>query len=42
MKNENLSVITFRPRAEERSKVAGEIVSVEFVPKNFRFLGEKK
>jgi tetratricopeptide (TPR) repeat protein len=42
MKQETLSVVTFRPRAGDRSKVAGEIVSVEFVPKNFRFLGGNK
>lgn len=42
MSGENLAVITFRPATGQKSKIAGEIVSVEFVPKNFRFLGEKK
>ncbi len=39
MKKENLSVITFRTNPDPKSKVAGEIVSIEFVPKTFRFLG---
>jgi tetratricopeptide (TPR) repeat protein len=38
MKKEKLSVVTFRPNADANSKVAGEIVSIEFVPKTFRFL----
>lgn len=42
MKKENLSVITFRPNADTKSKVAGEIISIEFVPKTFRFLEEEK
>lgn len=42
IKKENLSVITFLPGADAKSKIAGEIVSVEFVPKNFRFLTEDK
>ncbi len=42
MGKENLSVVTYRPLANESSKIAGEIVSIEFVPQNFRFLGEKK
>ncbi|HVE58602.1 MAG TPA: tetratricopeptide repeat protein [Pyrinomonadaceae bacterium] len=42
IKKENLSVITFLPVADTRSKIAGEIISVEFVPKNFRFLSEEK
>lgn len=42
MKRENLSVITFRPGADAKSKVAGEIVAIEFVPKTFRFLTEEK
>jgi len=37
-KKENLAVITFRPNMNAKSKIAGEIVSVEFVPKNFKFL----
>src|SRR5215204_1608110 len=42
LKNENLSVITYRPAANDKSKIAGEIIAVEFVPKNFRFLSENK
>ena len=42
LKKENLAVITFRPNADAKSKVAGEIIAVEFVPKNFRFLEEIK
>jgi len=42
MKKENFAVITFRPSADAKSKIAGEIVSVEFVPKTFRFLIEDK
>ena len=38
MKNDKLSVVTFRPNADINSKVAGEIVAIEFVPKNFKFL----
>jgi tetratricopeptide (TPR) repeat protein len=39
---ESLSVITFRQTPDANAKVAGEIVSIEFVPKNFRFLNENK
>jgi len=39
---ENLAVITFRPNADARSKIAGDIVSIEFVPKTFRFLSKEK
>ena len=42
MRKENLAVITYRPAADDKSKIAGELVAIEFVPKNFRFLGEKK
>ena len=42
LKTENLSVITFRPGTDAKSKFAGEIVSLEFVPKNFRFVEEAK
>ncbi len=42
MKKENLSVITIRPNTDAKSKFTGEIVSIEFVPKNFRFLSEDK
>jgi len=41
MKKENLAVIIFRP-GENNGKIAGEIVSIEFVPKTFRFLTEEK
>ena len=41
-KNENLSVITYRPAANEKSNIAGEIIAVEFVPKTFRFLSGNK
>lgn len=41
IKKENLSVVTFRPSASDKSKIAGEIVAIEFVPKNFRFLNER-
>jgi tetratricopeptide (TPR) repeat protein len=39
---ENLAVITYRPKPDAKSKIAGELVSVEFVPKNFRFLSGNK
>lgn len=42
MKKENLAVITFRPSANVKSKITGEIISVEFVPKNFKFPSEIK
>ena len=35
---ESPSVITYRPSANDKSKTAGEIVAVEFVPKYFKFL----
>ncbi len=38
LKTENFAVITFRPNAEAKSKVTGEIISIEFVPKTFRIL----
>jgi Tfp pilus assembly protein PilF len=42
LEKENLAVITFRPERDAKSKIAGEIVSVEFVPKNFKFLTADK
>lgn len=42
VKKENLAVVTYRPSANDKSKIAGEIVAVEFVPKTFRFLGANK
>ncbi|MBS1792547.1 MAG: tetratricopeptide repeat protein [Acidobacteria bacterium] len=39
---ENLAVVTFRPGNDKNSPVAGELVAVEFVPKNFRFLENGK
>ena len=35
---ENQAVIIYRPTNNSKEKSAGEIVSVEFVPKNFKFL----
>jgi tetratricopeptide (TPR) repeat protein len=37
LKKEMFAVITFRPTANAKTK-AGDIISIEFVPKNFRFL----
>jgi len=42
VQKENLSVVTFRPLPNSNAKIAGEIVSIEFVPKNFRFLSVRK
>ena len=42
MKKENLAVITYRPAAGDKSKIAGELIAIEFVPKNFRFLTENR
>ncbi|MCY7375546.1 MAG: tetratricopeptide repeat protein [Pyrinomonadaceae bacterium] len=38
LKNEMFAVINYRPAANAKTKSAGEIVSIEFVPKNFKFL----
>ena len=35
---DSFAVIGFRPSAKEDEKSAGEILSIEFVPKNFKFL----
>jgi hypothetical protein len=42
MKKENLSVVTFRPSGADGAKIAGEVISIEFVPPYFKFLGERK
>jgi len=39
---ETLSVVTYRPQGDERSKITGELISIEFVPADFRLLGEKR
>ena len=38
VKKENFAVISYRPTEDFKAKTAGGIVSIEFVPKNFRFL----
>jgi len=39
MKNESLAVVIYRPSENDgESKIAGEIVSIEFVPNDFKFL----
>jgi tetratricopeptide (TPR) repeat protein len=38
MKLESLVVINYRPVDDFNSKTAGEVVSIEFVPPNFRFI----
>jgi tetratricopeptide (TPR) repeat protein len=38
LKKEMYAVITYRPLANAQTKSAGEIVAIEFVPKNFKFL----
>lgn len=38
IKKESFAVVVYRPFDNSRAKAAGEIVSIEFVPKNFRFL----
>ncbi|HXG85815.1 MAG TPA: tetratricopeptide repeat protein [Pyrinomonadaceae bacterium] len=38
MKNESLAVISYRPSENDGLKIAGEIVSIEFVPNDFKFL----
>jgi tetratricopeptide (TPR) repeat protein len=40
VKSEIFAVITYRPAASAKSKSAGEILSIELVPKNFKFLGK--
>lgn len=42
VRKENLSVVTFRPFTDTSAKISGEIISIEFVPKNFRFLGRQQ
>lgn len=38
IKNEMFAVVSYRPSTDKQTKTAGEILSIEFVPKNFRFL----
>ena len=38
IKKERFAVITYRPNDEAKTKSAGEILSIEFVPKNFKFI----
>ena len=40
IKNEAFAVISYRPSANANAKSAGEILSIEFVPKNFKFLNQ--
>jgi Flp pilus assembly protein TadD len=42
VKKENSAVITYRPNLDDKSRIAGELVSIEFVPKSFRFLEQGK
>ena len=35
---ELFSVVSFKPSAEDKTKSAGEIISIEFVPKHFKFI----
>jgi tetratricopeptide (TPR) repeat protein len=42
MKKQGLAVVTFRPLQTTQSKVQGEVVAIEFVPKNFRFSAPNK
>jgi Tfp pilus assembly protein PilF len=34
----SFAVVGYRPATKENAKTAGELISIEFVPKNFRFL----
>lgn len=38
LKNEAFAVITFRPTENAKSKTQGELVAIEFVPKNFTLM----
>ncbi len=38
IKKDSFAVIIYRPFDDAKTKIAGEIVSIEFVPKNFKFL----
>lgn len=38
MKRESLAVINYRTAEDAKTKISGEIVSIEFVPENFKFL----
>ena len=41
LKNEIYAVLTFRAKDELKTKITGEIVAIEFVPKNFKFAEQK-
>jgi len=38
LKNEMFAVVTFRANAAESTKISGELIALEFVPKKFRFI----
>lgn len=38
IKNEAFAVVTYQPNKNAASRTAGEILSIEFVPQNFKFL----
>lgn len=38
LKKDMFAVVTFRARAAETNKIDGELISLEFVPKKFRFM----
>jgi tetratricopeptide (TPR) repeat protein len=38
MKREALAVISYRPAVNANTKISGEMISIEFVPANFKFL----
>lgn len=42
IKNETFAVVTYTPRKNAATKTAGEIISIEFVPKNFKFMSLSK
>jgi len=41
LKKESFVVITYRPNANAKAKSAGELISIEFVPKNFKFVNSQ-
>nr|MBA2737211.1 hypothetical protein [Pyrinomonadaceae bacterium] len=41
LKTEVYAVITYRTSGEVKSKITGETVAIEFVPKNFKFIEPK-
>ena len=38
LKKESLAVFIYRPNADAKTKIAGELTSIQFVPQTFRFL----